>query len=364
MTLLLQGDCLNQMQTLDDNSIDSIVTDPPYGIKFMAKKWDHNVPNVEIWQEALRVLKPGGHLLCACGTRTQHRMVVNIEDAGFEIRDVVTWMYGSGFPKSLNIGKAVDKLQGNERKIVLEKRSGSNSRAYQSEETTTKGIHYETKGNSEWEGWGTALKPACEFFTLARKPLSEKTVAENVLKWGTGGINIDDCRVGDNEMINQSAGNKAGGNSLNMSVKGMPQEVNPTINKGRFPANLIHDGSQEVLDLFPDKNSRFFYCPKASKKDRDEGLEEFDLKVAGGLQGRHDGSLGKQTFSRNTHPTVKPTALMSYLCRLITPPNGVVLDPYMGSGSTGKAAIREGFGFIGIEIDEDYHEIAKARIVA
>jgi site-specific DNA-methyltransferase (adenine-specific) len=365
MTLLLQGDCLNQMQTLDDNSIDSIVTDPPYGIKFMAKKWDHNVPNVEIWQEALRVLKPGGHLLCACGTRTQHRMVVNIEDAGFEIRDVVTWMYGSGFPKSLNISKAIDKAAG-VKPIGSKPASLGMANNPQWNELKNQLIMPETTTDDakQWEGWGTALKPACEFFTLARKPLSEKTVAENVLKWGTGGINIDDCRVGDNEMINQSAGNKAGGNSLNMSVKGMPQEVNPTINKGRFPANLIHDGSQEVLDLFPDKNSRFFYCPKASKKDRDEGLGEFDLKVAGGLQGRHDGSLGKQTFSRNTHPTVKPTALMSYLCRLITPPNGVVLDPYMGSGSTGKAAIREGFGFIGIEIDEDYHEIAKARIVA
>jgi site-specific DNA-methyltransferase (adenine-specific) len=401
MVEIIQGDCLEQMQSLNDNSVDSIVTDPPYGIKFMAKRWDHNVPDIEIWQEALRVLKPGGHLLCACGTRTQHRMVVNIEDAGFEIRDVVTWMYGSGFPKSLNISKAIDKAAG-VKPIGIKPASLGMANNPQWNELKNQLIMPETTTDDakQWEGWGTALKPACEFFTLARKPISEKTIAENVLKWGTGGINIDDCRVGDNEMINQSAGNKAGGNSLNMSVKGMPQEVNPTINKGRFPANLIHDGSQEVLDLFPQTKgcqphkitsniekykgwgsitqksgevvgykgegsaARFFYCPKASKKDRDEGLEEFDLKVAGGLQGRHDGSLGKQTFSRNTHPTVKPTALMRYLCRLITPPNGVVLDPYMGSGSTGKAAIREGFGFVGIEIDEDYHEIAKARVVA
>jgi site-specific DNA-methyltransferase (adenine-specific) len=307
-------------------------------------------------------------------------------------------MYGSGFPKSLNISKAIDKAAG-VKPIGIKPASLGMANNPQWNELKNQLIMPETTTDDakQWEGWGTALKPACEFFTLARKPISEKTIAENVLKWGTGGINIDDCRVGDNEMINQSAGNKAGGNSLNMSVKGMPQEVNPTINKGRFPANLIHDGSQEVLDLFPytksglmkqhikggkyntyskmyprdvetigDEGSaaRFFYCPKASKKDRDEGLEEFDLKVAGGLQGRHDGSLGKQTFSRNTHPTVKPTALMRYLCRLITPPNGVVLDPYMGSGSTGKAAIREGFGFVGIEIDEDYHEIAKARVVA
>ena len=339
MNEIIQGDCLEQMQSLNDNSVDSIVTDPPYGIKFMAKKWDHNVPDIEIWQEALRVLKPGGHLLCACGTRTQHRMVVNIEDAGFEIRDVVTWMFGSGFPKSLNISKAIDKAAG-------VKPIGS------------KPASLGMANNPQWEGWGTALKPACEFFTLARKPLSEKTIAENVLKWGTGGINIDDCRVGVETMINQSA------SSIYSQGKKIMKKQDPTVSQGRFPANLIHDGSQEVLDLFPDKNSRFFYCPKASKKDRDEGLEEFDLKVAGGLKGRHDGSLGKQTFSRNTHPTVKPTALMRYLCRLITPPNGVVLDPYMGSGSTGKAAIREGFGFIGIEIDEDYHKIAKARVVA
>jgi len=385
MPLLLQGDCLKQMQNLDDNSVDSIVTDPPYGIKFMAKKWDHNVPNVEIWQEALRVLKPGGHLLCACGTRTQHRMVVNIEDAGFEIRDVVTWMYGSGFPKSLNIGKAVDKLQGNDREVVGYAVSNPDMRDVGKKSKEAIGIDKLsfgqvsnakrqqtkiTKGNSEYEGWGTALKPACEFFTLARKPLSEKTVAENVLKWGTGGINIDDCRVDHNEP------------------------------EGRFPANLIHDGSQEVLDLFPqtkgdnrkskptyDKGhwgnsksvesdrlysdsgsaARYFYCPKASKKDRDEGLDDFDRffsPTMGNGIGLKEHDPETATKKRNTHPTVKPTALMRYLCRLITPPNGVVLDPYMGSGSTGKAAIREGYGFIGIEIDEDYHEIAKARIVA
>lgn len=334
MVEILQGDCLKKMKGLDDNTVDSIVTDPPYGIKFMAKKWDHNVPNVEIWQEALRVLKPGGHLLCACGTRTQHRMVVNIEDAGFEIRDVVTWMYGSGFPKSLNIGKAVDKLQGNDREVVgVDERFNEPSGIVNIGQGERKKILRKiTKGNSEWEGWGTALKPACEFFTLARKPLSEKTVAENVLKWGTGGINIDDCRVGSDTIKTNGKGTHK-----NRTHCAKSKDYIGETHIGRFPANLIHDGSQEVLDLFPDKNSRFFYCPKASKKDR--GAD-------------------------NKHPTVKPTALMRYLCRLITPPNGVVLDPYMGSGSTGKAAIKEGFGFIGIEIDEDYHEIAKARIVA
>jgi DNA modification methylase len=293
MVALLNGDCLEQMKTLPDNSVDSIVTDPPYGISFMAKKWDYDVPSVEVWEEAMRVLKPGGHALIACGTRTQHRMVVNIEDAGFEIRDVVSWIYGSGFPKSLNIHK---------------------------------------KDNRCPDGWGTALKPACEFFTLCRKPLSEKTVAANILKWGTGGINIDRCRVGEETLPAQKAGQSKIGTFKRDDM------VTPK-RQGRFPANLIHDGSQEVLELFAKTNkdsaSRFFYCPKASKKDRDEG---------------------------NNHPTVKPTALMQYLCRLITPTGGVVLDPYMGSGSTGKAAVKEGFSFVGCELDKDYYKIAKERI--
>ena len=326
---LRHGDCLELMQAMPDNSVDSIVTDPPYGISFMAKKWDYDVPGVEVWKEAMRVLKPGGHALIACGTRTQHRMVVNIEDAGFEVRDVVSWIYGSGFPKSLNIHKKDERCP---------------------------------------DGWGTALKPACEFFTLCRKPLSEKTIAANVLKWGTGGINIDGCRVGTEEDCSRKKSlvkdTAAGfGKGANMGGNGHDE--------GRFPANLIHDGSQEVLELFPETKSgkmnsitkgqdpetfntygkqyvrhvvsngdsgsaaRFFYCAKASKKDRDEG---------------------------NNHPTVKPTALMSYLCRLITPTGGVVLDPYMGSGSTGKAAVKEGFSFVGCELDEDYYNIAKARI--
>ena len=298
---LLKGDCLEQMKTLDDNSVDAIVSDPPYGISFMSKKWDYDVPSVEVWQEAMRVLKPGGHALIACGTRTQHRMAVNIEDAGFEIRDVVSWIYGQGFPKSLNTHKKDSRCP---------------------------------------DGWGTALKPACEFFTLARKPLSEKTVAANVLKWGTGGINIDGCRVAPTSDV--SGWSKTGGKeseNVAMAGKNYAREAKPDNSQGRFPANLVHDGSQEVLDLFPETKSgsaaRFFYCPKASKKDRGEG---------------------------NTHPTVKPTALMTYLCRLITPTGGTVLDPYMGSGSTGKAAVSEGFDFIGCEIDPDYYEIACAMI--
>lgn len=347
---VFNDDCLNVLREMPDNSVDSIVTDPPYGISFMAKKWDYDVPSVKVWKEAMRVLKPGGHALIACGTRTQHRMVCNIEDAGFEIRDVVSWIYGSGFPKSLNVSKQIDKAAGAEREVVGQKRAsiqgGGPKGAFGSYPEETKQVDITAPATDEakqWDGWGTALKPACEFFTLCRKPLSEKTVAANVLKWGTGGINIDGCRVGTEEIETAT---------------------------GRFPANLIHDGSQEVLELFPETKpsrvgkprgtkkkglfansefnkvgqehndsgsaARFFYCPKASKKDRNEG---------------------------NNHPTVKPTALMAYLCRLITPTGGVVLDPYMGSGSTGKAAVREGFSFVGIELDPDYYEICKARII-
>jgi len=374
---LLHGDCLEQMKTLPDNSVDAIVSDPPYGISFMAKKWDYDVPSVEVWREAMRVLKPGGHALIACGTRTQHRMVVNIEDAGFEIRDVVSWIYGSGFPKSLNIGKAIDKAAGAEREVVGSKLGMPGYTTSRSEESELYGNGLNnspekanitapaTEAAKQWDGWGTALKPACEFFTLARKPLSEKTVAANVLKWGTGGINVDGCRVGTSGAT-KKVNTEECRDSLGKYGDGLNGGTVSKLDAGRFPANLIHDGSQEVLELFPETKTgkvashsvkgmwgsgadtsyneqeqgfnsaaRFFYCAKASKKDRDEG---------------------------NNHPTVKPTALMRYLCRLITPAGGTVLDPYMGSGSTGKAALKEGFDFIGCELDEDYYKIAQARI--
>ena len=412
MIKLLKGNCLEQMKSLPDNSVDSIVTDPPYGISFMAKKWDYDVPSVEVWQEAMRVLKPGGHALIACGTRTQHRMVVNIEDSGFEIRDVVSWIYGSGFPKSLNISKAIDKAAGAEREVVgvssndRPKSQVKGGKAF--DRAMDKGQEHQTINITapatpeakQWDGWGTALKPACEFFTLARKPLSEKTVAANVLKWGTGGINIDGCRVGTEGATKKVDTNKCR-ESLGKYGDGLNGGKVSKLNMGRFPANLIHDGSQEVLDLFPETKSgvavkknldgrtynahqkwgmkakagedigytdqgsaaRFFYCPKASKKDRDEGLEEKEIESDLG-----SGDICKKRENRvhplrkNTHPTVKPTALMQYLCRLITPTGGVVLDPYMGSGSTGKAAIKEGFGFVGCELDEDYFLIASQRV--
>lgn len=327
---LHSGDCLELLATLPDNSVDSIVTDPPYGLSFMGKKWDYDVPKVEIWKECLRVLKPGGHLLAFAGTRTQHRMAVRIEDAGFEIRDMIAWVYGSGFPKSHNL-------------------------------------------KDEWQGWGTALKPALEPITVARKPLIG-TVAENVLEHGTGAINVDGCRVGTSlqdakamERCNspRSSSRTAGG-AFSGDKYGNPSKMDCGVfdtSKGRWPANLIHDGSDEVTELLND-SARFFYCAKASKKDRDEGCEGFQpAKTNDGRKVDADNAYQRgSTLRANTHPTVKPTDLMRYLCRLVTPKGGLVLDPFTGSGSTGKAAILEGFRFLGAEMNPEYVAIAKARI--
>ena len=496
MNKIINANCLDGLKELPDNSVDSIVTDPPYGLSFMGKSWDYDVPKVEIWRECLRVLKPGGHLLSFFGTRTYHRGVVQIEDAGFEIRDQIGWAYGSGFPKSHNL-----------------------------------------KG--DWQGWGTALKPAWEPICVARKPLIG-TVAENVLEHGTGAINIDGCRVGAEKRFNAAAGNKPGTNSLNMSVVGMPQDAEGKECEGRWPANLIHDGSEEVLAQFPntkpsraanrglcnsgclggqhdtgptrkegtdyirghndlggsaarffkscgytedlcegvsvaaktmyqcekhadfaqrlvailvrqegvlsqeelqvilgyigncekcsqllnlvlnavrsgsidiiattinllksygyalpaiEKNTnsgkqvkegegkgqetamRFLYCAKTSKTDRNEGCEDINEKPSAGsefrpnhtekaAQGADGTPYGRWKPLKNNHPTVKPTDLMRYLCRLVTPPGGVVLDPFAGSGSTGKAAVLEGFGFIGMEREAEYCQIAEKRIAA
>ena len=337
------GDCREVMATLDAESVDAIVSDPPYGLSFMGKGWDHGVPGVEFWTEALRVAKPGAHLLAFGGTRTYHRLACAIEDAGWEIRDCVMWVYGSGFPKSHNL-----------------------------------------KG--EWQGWGTALKPAWEPIIVARKPLVG-TVAENVLTHGTGAINVDACRVaaegGSPSAARRETSVRTGNVSTRPGTYDRPLQDRTSAERyteprqgeqlGRWPANLIHDGSEEVVGLFPNANgskpgtryngpkfdgdvynasstaqkefgygdsgsaARFFYCAKASKADRD---------------------------TDNKHPTVKPTDLMRYLCRLVTPPGGVVLDPFTGSGSTGKGAVLEGFRFIGIEREAEYVEIAKARIAA
>jgi DNA modification methylase len=426
------GDCLDVLPTLPDNSVDSIVTDPPYELGFMGKSWDNSgiAYSVPMWKECLRVLKPGGHLLSFGGTRTYHRMAVAIEDAGFEVRDMIEWCYGSGFPKSLNIGKAVDKLQGNERELIGTGKSGSAETHTRAMNSITKdgkdvfgGEYKIDKGTSEWEGWGTALKPAHEPICMARKPLAEKTVAENVLKYGTGGINIDESRVGTEERYNAPAGNKAGGNSLNMSEVGMPQDVDGTTAIGRFPANLIHDNSEEVRECFPDTKSskgsfkagdyeehetstnftrgdfegrgdsgnasRFFksiiYQAKVSKSERNKGCEGLEKKkfTAGNYSqsqvcktcdktynGTNDHSKCsgevyyremKSKKTANNHPTVKPIALMEYLIKMITPKGGVVLDPFAGSGSTLVAARDNGFKYIGIEMTEEYIPIIKAR---
>jgi site-specific DNA-methyltransferase (adenine-specific) len=422
--VLLQGDSLLLLKDMLDNSIDSVVTDPPYELGFMGKSWDSTgiANSVELWKEVLRVLKPGGYLLSFGGSRTYHRMACAIEDAGFEIRDQIMWVYGSGFPKSMDISKAIDKAAGAERKVISEVRTNSGGMAHisktnaehgyrpaayngHSQDDESKNIIQKTEPSTEaakqWSGWGTALKPAHEPIVMARKPF-KGTVAANVLSHGVGGLNIDDCRV----ELNGGYKSKANGRP---SQTGLPDGYDPsTANQpdsvGRWPANLIHDGSDEVIAAFPnakgqqgdlknhtsdreslngifgkmaaaadhpkrvetDKSAaRFFYCAKTSKADRNEGLEgraEKQYSHDGRVLPIDNGFQRNSSRSSNNHPTVKPTELMKYLCRLVTPPGGTVLDPFTGSGSTGKAAVSEGFKFIGIELEYDYVEIAAARI--
>ena len=353
-TTIYNGDCREVLQTLPDDSVDAVVSDPPYGLAFMGKRWDYDVPGVEVWQQCLRVLKPGGHLLAFAGTRTQHRMAVRIEDAGFEIRDMIAWVYGSGFPKSLDVSKAIDKAAGAERTEVIGvssvtgARSGSsfddgckgNKRTFQNDNRTENLITAPATPEAQrWQGWGTALKPALEPITVARKPLIG-TVAENVLQHGTGGINVDGCRVGCEArpvMVRTEtvvAASSMSGQSTGATSSGELTTV------GRWPANLIHDGSDEVTGLFPSEDgekseARFFYTAKADKSDRGHG---------------------------NNHPTVKPQALMRYLVRLVCPPGGVVLDPFGGSGTTAAAARLEQCRSILCELSAEYCDIAVERL--
>jgi len=407
------------MKEMPDNSVDSIVTDPPYELGFMGKSWDASgiAFNIEVWQEALRVLKPGGHLIAFSGSRTYHRMAVAIEDAGFQIRDQIMWVYGSGFPKSHNVANAIDKKMGQSNRGHAIS-SGSQIHPTTGEKRANGELlaKYEsrTQESEGWAGWGTALKPAHEPMVLARKPIVG-TVANNVLTYGVGGLNIDASRIPadwKNERPPSwfnSGKSKSDNPSFHGNLKTLTEStVGERLNEGgRFPANFIHDGSDEVVALFPDTKAgvavrrnvghspsaninyatgskdstmmedvgygdsgsaaRFFYCAKASKRDRNEGLDGFEAKKQD--ESRKEGNPGGDNPRNrgvneraNHHPTVKPTDLMRYLCRLITPPAGIVLDPFMGSGSTGKAAILEGFDFIGIEQSAEYVEIAKARI--
>jgi site-specific DNA-methyltransferase (adenine-specific) len=368
------GNCIEVMRTMADNSVDSIVTDPPYELGFMGKSWDSTgiAFTVEVWTEALRVLKPGGHLLAFSGSRTYHRMAVAIEDAGFQIRDQIMWLYGSGFPKSMDVSKAIDNKAGSKRadRVIVEAGvSGSHENPRKA--ILNKGTP-STPEAQQWAGWGTALKPAHEPIVLARKPLIG-TVAVNVLEYGTGGLNIDGSRVASDDGFEKAWDKPV---TTNISApggtfisEGNNHIVDLSANRpvgGRFPANIIHDGSDEVGELLGEP-ARFFYCAKASKRDRNEGLDGFEaIRVHDGRQAGNKGGSNPRNRTNdvkvNHHPTVKPTDLMRYLVKLITPPNGIVLDPFTGSGSTGKGAVMEGFNFIGIELDPDYVAIATARI--
>ena len=366
-------DCLEGMKLLDDNSVDSIVTDPPYELGFMGKKWDSTgiAYNVELWKECLRVLKPGGHLLAFGGTRTYHRMACAIEDAGFEIRDCIQWIYGSGFPKSHDISKAIDKKLGAEREVIgVCKRSGKEIGTYGAFEGNNKITAPATPEAQQWDGWGTALKPANEPIVVARKPISEKTIAENVMKWGTGGLNIDGCRIpaGENELKSTVRGtgiHKTGNERLTGWNRDDYDGTYTPNEAGRFPANVIFDEEAgRMLDEQHKGASRFFYCAKASKKERNMGLEDVEpTTVDDGRNKPIDNPfLRGKTPRQNTHPTVKPIKLMEYLITLVTPPNGIVLDPFMGSGTTAIACKQLGFDYIGFEKEKSYSKIIEGRV--
>jgi DNA modification methylase len=364
--VVLHGNNIELLRDLPENSIDSIVTDPPYELGFMGKKWDSSgiAYSVELWTECLRVLKPGGHLLAFSGSRTYHRMTVAIEDAGFEIRDQIMWVYGSGFPKSLDVAKAINKAAGVEYEAKPASGVGFMNHTDDGYNTTLNQlvqVGESTDEAQQWSGWGTALKPAHEPIVMARKPI-EGTVANNVLKHGVGGINIDKCRVGTEGGTFKAT--KPEGVSHGIYGEGINGNVEiGKLDAGRFPANFIHDGSDEVVALTSDA-ARFFYCAKASKAERNAGLE-------GMPERRPDerNEVGMGTFAEkgvaiqsNFHPTVKPLTLMRYLVRLVTPPNGTVLDPFAGSGTTLVAAVLENFNSVGMEMTADYMPIIKGRV--
>jgi len=369
---IIVGDCRASMATLPDASVDAVVCDPPYELGFMGKAWDASgiAYDLEVWRQALRVLKPGGHLLAFSGSRTYHRMACAIEDAGFDIRDQIMWVYGSGFPKSLDVSKAIDRAAGAERDG--ERLGAASCKWIENGEKCqghTNGVlrptfHVgksdpATEAARQWSGWGTALKPAHEPICMARKPL-QGTVAANVLRHGTGAINVDGCRVGHRDarpLLRNASMGYGGRDSQGIVEDG---------GAGRWPANFIHDGSDEATAGLGEA-ARFFYTAKAGREDREEGCDDFPLAVArsnlntkNGAGDRLDGA--PSPIRANIHPTVKPTELMRYLVRMVTPSGGTVLDPFTGSGSTGRAAMLEGAQFIGCELSPEYAEIARARI--
>lgn len=388
--IVLVGDCLDRLRDLDDASVESVVTDPPYEIGFMGRSWDSTgiAYSVELWEECLRVLKPGGHLLAFGATRSYHRMAVAIEDAGFEIRDSIHWSYGSGFPKSLDVSKAIGKAAGAEREDV-----------YASTERKIKNLVYgkglgvslierrpATPAAQQWQGWGTALKPSHEPIVVARKPLVG-TVAENVLEHGTGALNIDGCRVGPEERtydLTMTSGN------FETTGGGKNEKSGTATVSGRWPSNTLLTHAADcadtcapgcpvpALDQQNDGASRFFhqsawdpeldapfiYQAKPSKSERNAGLDGLpekrpDNRTTTGMGTFDEKGVAKQS---NHHPTVKPVALMAYLCRMVTPPGGTVLDPFLGSGTTAVAAVREGFTWVGCEMTADYLPIVTGRI--
>ena len=418
------GDCRDVLRSLPDNSVDSVVTDPPYELGFMGKKWDSSgiAYDVSVWAECLRVLKPGGHVLAFGGSRTWHRLAVAVEDAGFEIRDSIAWIYGSGFPKSLDVSKAIDKAAGAQREAIIERsedllgehenpkivtRTGKDAGTYGAMTGISPQTAPATFEAQKWEGWGTALKPAHEPVVVGRKPFGKGvTVAGNVLAWGVGGLNIDGSRIGsENSKINTYQKRGPFGDSQ------VGNQYESKTVQGRWPANVIFDEvTAGLLDEqsgvsksatgvtvssptalgqnngwnahknrpvefqnYADSGgaSRFFYVAKASKRDRNEGLEELEATSAGDMVEREEGSAGmnspragagRTSGAKNFHPTVKPTQLMRYLIKLVTPEGGTVLDPFTGSGSTGKAALLDGYKFIGAELTEEYLPIIEGRL--
>jgi DNA modification methylase len=378
---VITGDCLEVLPTVGDGSVDAIVTDPPYGLGFMGKQWDDLPPGVKWARECLRVLKPGGHLLAFGGTRTYHRLACAIEDAGFEVRDCLAWLYGSGFPKSRDVSKAIDKAAGATREVVGPRIrvDGKAPGIVGNQGARTMGVFGDlptdvtgpaTPDAEQWNGWGTALKPAHEPIVLARKPLTG-TVARNVLAHGTGALNVDATRIemsdADRAVVDARSGAGYGtGVSVGAHHGRDEGERFTSAPAGRWPANVVLDPEAAAM---LGAVSRFFYVAKASRAERNAGLDGFEeqtIKLPGKAT-RFNPQTGELTDGytgerRNTHPTVKPIDLMRWLVRLITPPGGLVLDPFTGSGTTGIACALEGMAFLGIEREAEYVDIARARI--